>query len=206
MTTAALTAKKKITDADSELVAAIAAGATERFAEIVERYARRIYSFSRRMCRDEAEAEDLVQETFLNAFRYLGEFRYETKFRNWLYRIAASTCIRRMRRSRFAPERELSLEEIEPGAEAAFDGGVPAWARAPLDQLLDEELFDRLNRAIRELPEKYRLAVVLRDIEGFDTEEAAQIMGISPANLKVRLHRARMFLKEKLKGYFEHGV
>lgn len=206
MTAHSLAERRKVRDADSEIVAAVAAGRRERFAELVQRYERPLYRFCRRLSRDEAEAEDLVQETFLNAFRYLGDFRYETKFRNWLYRIAASTCIRRLRRSRFAPERELSLEELGPEPPGDRDGPVPEWAAAPLDRLLSEELTAHLNRAIGELPEKYRLAVLLRDVEGFDTEEAAQILGISPTNLKVRLHRARLFLKEKLRGYFSHGV
>jgi RNA polymerase sigma-70 factor, ECF subfamily len=76
----------------------------------------------------------------------------------------------------------------------------------PLDQLLNEELLGTLRQAIWSLPEKYRIVAILRDIEEFSTEDTAQILNLSPANVKVRLHRARLFLRDKLKGYFHHEV
>jgi RNA polymerase sigma-70 factor (ECF subfamily) len=157
------------------------------------------------MCWNPSDAEDLVQETFLNVFRYLKDFRYETKFKNWLYRIATSTCIKKRRRSKFAPERELSLDEFIPREEADAQAQVPDWAKMPLDKLLNEELADMINQAILSLPEKYRMVIALRDLEEFSTAETAQILDLSASNVKVRLHRARLFLREKLKGYFEHG-
>ncbi len=197
--------RKKIKDKDTELIQAINSGQSDLFHDLVKRYEQKLYNFSLRMCRDPSDAEDMVQETFLNVFRYLKDFRYETKFKNWLYRIAASTCIKKRRKSKFAPERELSLEDFIPKDEAEAQTQVPNWALMPLDQLLNEELADMVNQAILSLPEKYRLVTVLRDIEGFSTAETAQISGLSAANVKVRLHRARLFLREKLKGYFEHG-
>ena len=154
------------------------------------------------MCRDKSDAEDLVQETFFNVFKYLKNFRYETKFKNWLYRIAGSVCIKKRRKSKFAPERELSLEEFVPKEGEPVQTELPDWAAMPIDKLLNDELSDTVQTAIRSLPEKYRLVIVLRDIEDFSTEETAQILNISPANVKVRIHRARLFLKEKLQGYF----
>lgn len=198
--------RRKVKDRDTELIRAINAGETEKFRELVKRYAHKLYNFSLRMCRDPADAEDLVQETFLTVFRYLKDFRYETKFKNWLYRVAASTCIKKLRKSKFAPERELSLEEFAPAEEAETLARVPEWAQLPLEQLLNEELLSMLNEAILSLPEQFRIVVVLRDIEGFSTDEAAQILNLSAANVKVRLHRARLFLREKLKGYYDHGV
>ncbi len=196
---------KIIKDEDFELIQAINAGQYDLFHDLVKRYEQRLYNFSLRMCWNPSDAEDLVQETFLNVFRYLKDFRYETKFKNWLYRIATSTCIKKRRRSKFAPERELSLDEFIPNDEAAAQAHVPEWAMMPLDKMLNEELAEMINLAILSLPEKYRMVIVLRDIEGFSTVETAQILDISPSNVKVRLHRARLFLREKLKGYFEHG-
>jgi RNA polymerase sigma-70 factor (ECF subfamily) len=195
---------KKIKDEDFELIQAINSGQFDRFPELVKRYEQKLYNFSLRMCRDAADAEDTVQETFLNVFRYLKRFRYETKFKNWLYRVAASTCIKKRRKSKFAPERELSLDEFFPQDEAEIPDQVPKWALRPLDKLLNDELLDQINEAIFTLPEKYRLVIVLRDIEGFSTAETAQILNLSDANVKVRLHRARLFLRDKLKGYFEN--
>ena len=196
--------RKKIKDKDFELIQAINSGQFDRFPDIVKRYEQKLYNFSLRMCRDAADAEDAVQETFLNVFRYLKNFRYETKFKNWLYRVAASTCIKKRRKSKFAPERELSLDEFLPQDETEVPDRVPRWALMPLDKLLNNELLDKINAAIYTLPEKYRLVIVLRDIEGFSTAETAQILNLSDANVKVRLHRARLFLRDKLKGYFEN--
>lgn len=196
--------RKKIKDKDFELIQAINSGQFDRFPDIVKRYEQKLYNFSLRMCRDAADAEDAVQETFLNVFRYLKNFRYETKFKNWLYRVTASTCIKKWRKSKFAPERELSLDEFIPQDKADVPDHVPEWALMPLDKLLNDELLDQIKEAIFTLPEKYRLVIVLRDIEGFNTAETAQILNLSDANVKVRLHRARLFLRDKLKGYFEN--
>ncbi len=195
---------KKIKDKDFELIRAINSGQSDRFPDLVKRYEQKLYNFSLRMCRDPVDAEDIVQDTFVNVFKYLKDFRYETKFKNWLYRIAASTCIKRRRKSKFAPERKLSLDEFYHQEESESPKQVPNWALMPLAKLLNNELLDQINQAIFSLPEKYRLIIVLRDIEGFSTAETAQILNVSPANVKVRLHRARLFLRDKLKGYFQN--
>jgi RNA polymerase sigma-70 factor (ECF subfamily) len=204
MTVPQRTNRKEIKDKDFELIQAINSGQFDRFPELVKRYEQKLYNFSLRMCRDATDAEDTVQETFINVFRYLKDFRYETKFKNWLYRVAASICIKKRRKSKFAPERELSLDEFIPQDEAQGLDQVPNWALMPLDKLLNNELLDKINQAIFSLPEKYRLVIVLRDIEGFNTAETAQILNLSEPNVKVRLHRARLFLRDKLKGYFEN--
>ena len=190
-------------DQDFELIKAIQSGRKDLFGQLVQRYERVLYNFARKMCSETRDAEDVVQDTFLNVYKYLGDFRYETKFKNWLYRIATSACIKKRRKSKFAPQRELSLDEFLPQDEAAVEQQVPAWATLPLDQVLNEELNRTLRQAIVELPEKYRLVLVLRDVEGFSTEESAQILNLTPANIKVRLHRARLFLRDKLKTYFK---
>jgi RNA polymerase sigma-70 factor (ECF subfamily) len=196
-------ASKKTADKDAALIQAINAGETDRFYELVQRHEQALFNFGLRICGQAADAEDMVQDTFLNVFRYLKTFRFESQFKNWLYRIATSVCIKRRRRSKFAPERELSLDEFLPGDEKVATE-TPAWAREPLDRLLDEELAGRIEAAILALPESYRPVLVLRDIEGFSTEETAQILNLTPGNVKVRLHRARLFVREQLKDYFDH--
>ena len=196
---------QKVRDRDFELINQINSGRFDLFQELIKRYENKLYNFSLRMCRDPSDAEDMVQDTFLNVFRYLKDFRYETKFKNWLYRIATSTCIKKRRRSKFAPERELSLDEFWPNEEAELPDQIPNWALEPLDKLLNDELANMIQEAILSLPDKYRLVIVLRDMEGFSTSETSQILNISEANVKVRLHRARLFLRDKLTGYFSHG-
>ncbi len=194
----------QIQDDDTDLVRKIVAGQADLFYDLVARYEQKLYNFGLRLCKDESDSEDLVQETFLNVFKYLNSFRFETKFKNWLYRIATSVCIKKRRKSKFAPDRELSLEEFIPGEGQPIPTQIPQWASMPLDQVLNEELAGMIRRATKELPDKYRIVFVLRDIEGFTTEETAQILDITTTNSKVRLHRARLFMREQLKAYFEH--
>ena len=196
---------QKKNDRDSELIEAIQGGRSDLFVELVRRYERPLYNFGMKMCGKRQDAEDVVQDTLLNVFKYLKGFRHETKFKNWLYRIATSACLKKRRKSKFAPDRELSLDEFLPPEEAKVEQDTPSWATLPLDQVLNEELGRKLSDAILELPEKYRLVLVLRDIEGFSTEESAQILNLTVANIKVRLHRARLFLKDQLKTYFQDG-
>jgi RNA polymerase sigma-70 factor (ECF subfamily) len=191
-------------DDDTELIIQINSGRTDLFPELVRRYEQKLYNFGIRMCRDVQDAEDMVQDTFLNVFRYLKDFRFESRFKNWLYRVATRTCLKKKRKSLYAPEEELSLDYFLPGEEAAIPARVPDWAAAPLDQLLNEELGNRLRQAVHELPESYRLVLVLRDMEGFSTSETARILNLSESNIKVRLHRARLFVRQKLTDYFDH--
>jgi RNA polymerase sigma-70 factor (ECF subfamily) len=191
-------------DDDFELIQLINAGHRELFPELLRRYEGKLYNFGMRMCRDVQDTEDMVQETFINVFNYLKDFRYETRFKNWLYRIATGTCLKQQRKSKYAPEKELSLEAFIPGENAGIPEQVPGWASIPLEQLLNKELSSVIQDGIASLPESYRLVLVLRDMEGFSTAETAQVLNLTTENIKVRLHRARLFLREKLKVYYEH--
>ena len=189
-------------DEDTELIEAINSGQQQLFYNLVKKYERRLYNFGLKICGEVRDAEDLVQETFLNVFKYMQHFRHETKFKNWLYKIASNVCIKKRRKSKFAPERELSLDDFLPSEGAQPPAELPDWADAPLEKLLNEELSETLKGAVLSLPEMYRVVIMLRDFEGFSTEETAQILNVTPSNVKVRLHRGRLFLREKLKEYY----
>jgi RNA polymerase sigma-70 factor, ECF subfamily len=193
---------KKVNDEDAELVKAINSGDKSLFQNLVKKYEQKLYNFGLKMCGETRDAEDMVQDAFLNAYKYLADFRYEASFKNWLYRIAGSACIKKKRKSKFAPQKEISLEDFIPEDKENVPDELPQWASEPLEKVLNAELSENISRSILSLPEKYRIVLVLRDVEGFGTEETAQILNIRPASVKVRLHRARLFLKEKLKGYF----
>jgi RNA polymerase sigma-70 factor, ECF subfamily len=193
---------KKVNDEDAELVKAINSGDKSLFQNLVKKYEQKLYNFGLKMCGETRDAEDMVQDAFLNAYKYLADFRYEASFKNWLYRIAGSACIKKKRKSKFAPQKEISLEDFIPEDKENAPDSLPQWASEPLEKVLNAELSENISRSILSLPEKYRIVLVLRDVEGFGTEETAQILNIRPASVKVRLHRARLFLKEKLKGYF----
>jgi len=195
--------RKKKQDKDADLIRAINSGRHELFHELVTKYQQNLYNFGFRMCGNVQDTEDIVQDTFLNVFRYLKDFRYETKFKNWMYRIATSTCIKKRRRSKYAPDKELSLDDFIPKDPSKIPRDMPNWATLPLDKVLNDELASHIKEAILTLPDKYRVVIVLRDVEGFSTEEAAQILNLTPSNIKVRLHRARLYVREQLKDYFD---
>jgi RNA polymerase sigma-70 factor (ECF subfamily) len=195
-----------VRDEDAEAVRAINSGQGHRFQQLVEKYQQKLFNFGLRMCGEAQDAEDMVQEAFLNAFRYLEGFRFETKFRNWLYRVAMSACLKAKRKTRASREETLSLEEFFPEDPGAMPAEVPPWARLPLERVLSAELSRRLQEGILDLPPDHRSVLVLRDMEGLSTAETAQVLEITPANVKVRLHRARLFLRARLKDYFENAL
>ena len=188
--------------ADRDLAVALIAGRPEAFEPFVERFAPLILSFGRRMCGQRDDADEVLQETLLRAYQSLGDLRDPGALKAWVYRVAANACLRMRRRGRLEPERTISLEAVMPGAED--DGGPPQiadWSEVPLDRLLEGELKEKLERAILDLPRDFRIVLVLRDQEGFDTRETASILGISETLAKVRLHRARLSLRKTLDGY-----
>ena len=191
--------KKALNDkTDQQLIAQFKAGSEDAMEKIIEKYENAIFTFGLKMCGHLQDAEDIVQETFLNAFRYLDGFRQETKLRNWLFKIAARVCQKKRRKKKYEPDRELSLETLgrSDGSEGTFD--IPDWSQLPSDVVLTAELKQVIRDAIVSLPPKYRFVFNLRDIQGFNTEETADIMGISTQSVKTRLHRARLFLREKI--------
>ena len=165
----------------------------------------RMYRFAFRLCGQEDDAKDLVQETFLNAFRGLKDFRGEARPSTWLYTIAARACSRMRRRRKGEPERELSLEEFIPTSEGEFRLQIPTEGLSPEAALENKELRDMLFGAIRRLPKKYRMVLVLRDMEGLSAKEVGSVMGLNERAVKSRLHRARLFVRRELsaKGFGE---
>ena len=172
-------------------------------ADLADSYASRLFNFGMRMCGNPEDAQDMVQDTFLNIIRYLGGFRGETKLKNWVYRLAATACIRK-RRGKNKPDRELPLEALRPGHDSEGpEPDIPDWSNYPADSLLNDELRHRLARAVRRLPHKYRVVFNLRDLEGFSTNEVADMLEITPQSVKTRLHRARAFLRLELAEYYK---
>lgn len=177
-------------------------GRSDEFLGVVERHESRIFGFLSRMCRSREDARDALQETFLAAFRTFGDFRGEAKVSTWLYRIAANACLKMRRRRKFEPERELSLEEFMPVGREGQTRDVADWAATPETAALEGELHEALESAIGELPEPYRVVLVLRDVEGLAAEEVGEILGLSVAAVKSRLHRARLYVRQRLDVHF----
>ncbi len=170
----------------------------EAFDKLYREHVDLVYRYAHRLCGEAEAAKDLVQETFLNAYRGLQQFRNDAKISTWLYTIASRACIRMRRKRKGAPERELSLEEFVPASEGEFRLQVPIEGLTPQQALENKELRDALDQAINKLPKKYRMTLVLRDMEGLSAAEAAEIMGLSERAIKSRLHRARLFVRREL--------
>lgn len=189
---------------DRALAEALVAGDPDAFAPFVRRYGPLLLNFGIRICGHREDAEEVLQETLLKAYRSLENLRDPGALKSWIYRIAANTCLRMRRKGKHEPERELSLEEILP---KPGPGGEPPsladWSHVPLDDLLRSEARDHLNRAILDLPKDYRIVLVLRDMEGFSTRETAEILQVTETLAKVRLHRARMALRKSMAAYME---
>ncbi len=184
---------------DRLLVERIRAGDRLACDECVRQHAPGIYRLALRLTRNEAEAEDVMQEAFLSAFKGIGQFDGRAELRTWLYRIAYNAALMRLRRAR---RDMVSLDE--PGE---TEDGTPIpqqlydWSRLPEQELQKTELRDEMERAIEALPEKLRVVFVLRELEELTTEETAQTLGIRVEAVKTRLHRARLWLRERLAGY-----
>lgn len=199
-------AAHEIDPLDKELIESFKAGAVSAAVRLMERYEDKIYTFGLRMCGAPQDAEDIAQETFLSAFRNLSQFRQETPLRNWLFTIAARACYRKRRKRKGEPDREISIESLKIGDGTGGDYQIPDPAEGPDEALLRLELKGIIDAAIKELPPKYRMVFNLRDIEGFSTEDTARIIGISVQLVKTRLHRARLFLRQKISAAYKGGV
>lgn len=168
------------------------------FDRLYREHVDRIYRFAQRLCGQVDDAKDLVQDTFLNAYRGLNRFRGDAQISTWLYTIASRACIRMRRKRKEEPERELSLEEFIPTSEGEFKLQIPTDGLTPEEALENKELRRALQQAIEKLPKRYRLVLVLRDMEGLTAKEVGSIMGLNERAVKSRLHRARLFVRREL--------
>jgi len=156
-----------------------------------------VFSFSMRVCGHREDAEDTMQEVLLKSVPHLPKFDSPKALVVWLYKVAKNRCLMSRRRSKFAPKAELSLEELMPDRDdlERLDGRISV---SPEGAAIRGEQGRRLREAIRSLPPHYRIVIVLRDMEGLTDEEVAEITGLRPGTIRVRLHRARLFVRKEL--------
>jgi RNA polymerase sigma-70 factor, ECF subfamily len=180
---------------EQELIRKARAGDQDAFAELVAIHAERVYGALRRFGLDPGEADEVAQEVFVRAWRGLGRFEQRSRFSTWLYRIAFNEAQRKL--SRREPQRvQADPDRGDPIL------SVPESAQlGPEAQTLDREFEQVLDRALAQLPPEWRAAVVLRDIEGLSTRDAAGIVGVGEAAFKSRLHRGRLRLRPLLEPY-----
>jgi RNA polymerase sigma-70 factor, ECF subfamily len=182
---------------DERLLPALRARDPSAYEAMVYGYMRPLMRIARRLLRDENEACEAVQDAFVHATRALPAFDGRSRLATWLHRIAVNESLRRIRSRRVARARRERQER---------DAQLHARTHAPPDRLLEAgERRRQVAAAIESLPEDFRVVVLLRDVEGLSTAEAAAILGVSDAACRIRLHRARLALKERLKHHLDHA-
>ncbi len=189
---------------EQQLVARAQQGDPAALAAIVEAHQQRIYRVALRMCGNPQDAEETLQETFLQAIQALPRFEGHSRLFTWLYRIASNLCLMQRRRHAAEPPAfsvDSAPEEPDAEPEGIFLPALVDWSYDPDGLLLDAELGQVMEEAIGQLPPTLRLACIWRDLEGLSTGEVAEVLGISESAVKVRLHRARLQLRERLSAY-----
>lgn len=188
---------------DKKLVELAKQGDKAALSKLVNTYSERIYNLALRILRNREEAEDILQETFITAFEKLHGFDGRSSFFTWIYRIATNASLMRLRK------KKLVFQQIsdDPDFQESVESRVFIdWSQDPSVNLFDKETKKKLDVAINKLSDIYRSVFVLRDIENLSIKETSAILNISEENVKIRLRRARQFLRDYLSDYFEERV
>ena len=193
---------------DDELVARARAGDVAAFEELIGRHEEKVYRLAMRFTRNETDAAEILQETFLSAWRNLEGFQGKAQFASWLYRVAVNAALMLLRSRKRHPQ--VAVEDVTPEAlgEAVQDAGPGLgagtdWSRRPDEQFQSGELRRQIQAAVDQLPESQRSVFLMRDVDGLSTEETGELLGLSLPTVKTRLHRARLALREAITRYFE---
>jgi RNA polymerase sigma-70 factor (ECF subfamily) len=197
---------------DDQLIARARQKDFAAFEALLERYEDKVFRLAYRFVRNESDAKEILQDTFLSVWRKLDTFKGDSQFSSWVYRVAANTALMRLRSQRRHPQ--ISTEDLPAGfldnyrpsgSEGLAHLPSPGenWAKRPDDQLQSDELRRHIQEAVDALPELYRTVFLVRDVEGLSTEETAEVLGISVPTVKTRLHRARIALRESIAKYFD---
>ena len=191
---------------EATLVAQLRAGDEAAFEHVVRAYGGRLLAVARRIVDSEEDARDAVQDAFLNAFKSLDRFEGNAKLSTWLHRIVVNAALMKLRTRKRKPEQ--SIETLLPAymEDGHHEERFKSWDE-PVDKLMERaENREIVRKQIDALPESYRTVLVLRDIEGLDTEETANVLGLSVNATKIRLHRARQALRTLLAPHFRSAV
>ena len=164
-----------------------------------------VFSFSMKVCGQREDAEDTMQEVLIKSLRYLPQFESPQALSVWLYKVARTRCLMSRRKSKFAPRESLSLENLMPDRQEleTLSGGASG---TPESSILRGEDARGMQEAVRKLPPEYRVVLVLHDMEELSDKEIAQIMRVRPGTVRVRLHRARLFVRKELARRDAHGL
>ena len=180
--------------ADQQLLERARSGDGEALETLLERHQAQVYRFGMKMCRDPEDAKDVLQDTLLAMARSVRDFRGASSISTWLYTIARSFCVKKRRKSKFAPEEERSLETDVAGEAARLADR----SMSPDEALAGKQVEHALEQAIGALEPMYREVLLLRDVEGLTAPEVAEVLGLGVQAVKSRLHRARMAVRDRV--------
>jgi RNA polymerase sigma-70 factor (ECF subfamily) len=181
---------------EAEIIASILDGDTQQYHNLIKPYELSVYRMALSFMKNESDAEDVAQEAFLKAFQNLAKFRSQAKFSTWLISITLNEARRRL--SRQALVRMESFDEVTEGVGQVSPALLLEWREIPFESLERREICEMLREGIARLTPGYREVLLLRDVEGLSIEDTASILRISIANVRVRLHRARLMLQKDL--------
>jgi RNA polymerase sigma-70 factor (ECF subfamily) len=197
----------RVDDADSALLLRAQQGDVAAFEALVERHRDRVYSLALRMMKSGDEATDVAQDAFISAYRNLPNFRGDSQFGSWVYRIAANHALMRLRHRKVVSAVEQPLEEGDGphfNERGSLIDDVSPWEVGGAEQaVLDTELRGAIEKAADGLADEYREVFVLRDLEGLSYEEIAELTGSTVAAIKSRLHRARLSMRAAIDRFYE---
>ncbi|HID38149.1 MAG TPA: sigma-70 family RNA polymerase sigma factor [Calditrichaeota bacterium] len=171
--------------------------------ELVNRYSERIYNLALRILRNKEDAEDVLQETFLAVVEKLHTFNGRSSFFTWIYRIATNASLMRLRKKKLIFQDLLDNEEFQESVESRV---FIDWSQDASLNVFDTEVKQKIDEAVNKLSDIYRSVFILRDIEGLSIKETSEILGITEENVKIRLRRARQYLRNHLSDYFEERM
>ena len=183
-------------EADDQLIRRVREGQDEAFEVLVQRYRTRVHRLAVRFMRNREEAEEVSQEVFLTVYRKLAQFEGKSSFSTWLYRVAVNASLMRLRSQDHAET--VPIDDLA----GELSGDEEEAVKPPDYRLNSEESLVQIERAMDNLPEEFKTILILRDIEDFSNEETAEIMDLSVAAVKSRLHRARSYLRKRLEDVY----
>jgi len=188
---------------EKKLIEKAKEGNKAALAQLVQKYSDRIYNLALRILRNHEDAEDILQETFLTVIEKLHTFDGRSSFFTWIYRIATNASLMKLRKKKVVFQQLNDNPDFQDSVESRV---FIDWSQDPSITIYDQEVKKKIDEAINKLPDIYRSVFILRDIEGLSIKETSDIMSITEENVKIRLRRARQFLRDYLSDYFEERI
>lgn len=186
-------------DIDNEIINKILAGDKRQFEQLMRRHNTSLFRLGMSILNNDADVEDVMQTTYINAYQHLASFRQESAFGTWLKRILINECSQQLKKRKKVVSEEISVLDDHPVSMAEIK-------ESPVTKVINKELGTALEQALLQVPEKYRLVFVMREIEQLSTAETSQVLNISPVNVKVRLLRAKLILRGKISDYYKNDL